>query len=159
MQQLAILNTREVKKIREALVQQFGFFFTDDYAYLKNDKERVFIINKDISKLELKNLIIDKTGLYFGEIMQNGEFRLSKEGAQLLVQKAKEAKEKLHNTIELSATEIKEYFQGFDLTKALGSENKLVLLFYDQKVLGCARYKEGKILNFLPKIHRGEVII
>ncbi|MBI2112916.1 hypothetical protein HYT52_05240 [Candidatus Woesearchaeota archaeon] len=159
MQILSILNTRDIKKIREALIQQFGFFFKDDYAYLKNDKYRVFIINKDISQLELNNLIIDKTGLYFGEIMKNGEFRLSKEGAQLLVHKAQELKEKLHNTIELNQNQVKEYFQGFDLPYNFGAENKQVLLFYEKNVLGCARYKEGKILNFLPKIHRGEVII
>ena len=156
MQQYTILNSREVKHIKETLVKQFGAAPREDYAYIQTAKDKLFIINKDLGKLELKNLIVDKVGLYFGEIMDNGEVRLSKEGAQLVV---REASGTLKSTVELSKEEVKRYFAGVDLERDLGVENRMVLLLYEKDILGCAKYKEGKILNFLPKIHRGEVIL
>ena len=63
------------------------------------------------------------------------------------------------NVVELDAKEVKQYFLGEQLEKDLGSEAKYVLLKFDGKVLGCARYKMERILNFMPKIHRGEVVI
>ena len=154
---LTILNTREVKKIKDALRQQFGHAFQEDYAYLQNDNNRVFIITKDVQQLELKNLKIDKMGLYAGEVMRNGEFRLSKEGAQLLVREAQVLGVGLKNTIELSEAEVKEYFSGNDLDYE--GEDRSVLLLYQGDTLGWAKLKDGKILNFLPKIHRGTVIL
>ena len=81
MKRLNFLNTREVKKIREQVIVDFGFFPKGDYAFLKSDKDRLFIVNKDVAKLELKNLRIDRMGLYLGEVKPN-QIRLSKEGAQ-----------------------------------------------------------------------------
>ena len=158
MQKLTILNTREIKKLREIVKKQFNHFPKEDYAYLMNEKNKVFLINKDIAKIELKNLRIDKMGLYFAE-WKNTEARLSKEGAQLLVNDAKRNKIKLENIIVFTKNEVKSYFEGNDLQKDLGEENKFVILEYDENVLGCAKYKEKIIINFLPKIHRGEVIV
>ena len=155
MQKLTILNTREIKKIREQCVKQFNNFLKEDYAYLLNEKERLFIVNKDISKINLKNLIIDKYGFYFAEVKEN-QVRLSKEGAQLLIQQADKP---LKNVVKLTNSELKDYFKGIDLDKNLGEESKLILLQHDNDTIGCARYKDNKILNFLPKMNRGEVII
>ena len=159
MQQLAILNTRDIKIIRERVQAQFGYFLEEGYAYLKNNQYKLFVVTKDISRLPLKNLIIDKLGLYFAETMRNGEVRLSKEGAQLLAAEAQKNKITLKNAVSLTSEELKEYFKGNDLDKDLGGESRMLLLFYHEDCFGCAKYKEGKILNFLPKIHRGEVIV
>ena len=158
MQKLIILNTRKVKKIKEALLQNFDYCLQEDYAYLINERKRVFIINKDLSRLDLEKLRIDKIGFYFAEF-KNNHLRLSKEGAQLLANEAKKNNKALKNVIDLNKEEMKEYFKGLDLEKDLGEENKFVLLKHDQRVFGCAKYKNGQILNFLPKIHRGEVIL
>tara|TARA_Y100000310_G_scaffold34190_1_gene32338 strand:+ start:1130 stop:1591 length:462 start_codon:yes stop_codon:yes gene_type:complete len=153
MQQLKILNSREVKRIKEIVVKDFGGFLNEDYAYLQNEKGKVYVINKDIAKIKLENLKIDKMGLYFAEV-KNNQVRLSKEGAQLLNLQNK----KLQNIVSLNNNEVKDYFSGKDLDKELG-ENKLVLLEYEGNILGCAKYKDQKILNFLPKNHRGTVIL
>lgn len=158
MQKLTILNTKEIKRLKEILSHEFGYFPRGDYVYLRNEKKRIFIISKDIAKIDLKKLIVDKVGLYFGENL-GAEFRLSKEGAQLLGLEARKNQVELKNVVKLNKEEVKEYFSGMNLVKELGSESKLVLLKYQQDILGCAKYKEGKILNFLPKIHRGEVIL
>ena len=155
MQKLKILNTRDIKKLKELLIKEFGCSLEKGYVYLKNEKNRVFIINRDISKVKLENLRVDRFGLYFAE-WKNNQVRLSKEGSQLLV---KEGKRKIKNLIELKDHEVKEYFQGNDLDQDLGEESRLVILKYQDNILGCAKYKEQRILNFLPKIHRREVII
>ena len=154
MQKLIILNTREIKKINEILVKKFGGKLSKEYAYLKNEKDRIFIVSKDIAKINLKNLRIDKLGFYFAEY-KNNHIRLSKEGAQLLAQEADDVK----NIVDLTENEVKMYFTGVDLNKNIGNEDHQVLLKYKDNILGCAKYKEGKILNYLPKIHRGEVIL
>ncbi len=158
MQSLTILNTREAKRIKELLLQQFGYALQEDYAYLKNEKNKIYIINKDAAKLDWKKLIIDKMGLYFAEDKET-EIRLSKEGAQLLAQEAKKNKKKMVKVVELTTEETKAYFQGLDVEKDAGGHNRMVLLQYKNNILGCAKYKEGKILNFLPKMYRGEAIL
>ena len=155
MQTLTILNSRDIKKIRQAFEETYGAFFTGDYVYLQGKDGRISLINKDIAKIDLKKLRVDKFGLYVAEL-KNNSVRLSKEGAQLL---AKEARDKLKNIVELDDREIKAYFHGVDLKKDLGPDAKFVLIEYKGDVVGCSKYKEGVILNYLPKIHRGEVIV
>lgn len=158
MQHLTILNTRDVKEIKEQLEQQFSYSLQEDYAYLKSENhDRIFIVNKDVAKIDFSKLRVDKMGLYFAELSKN-RVRLSKEGAQLLVLEARKNKKKVKNIINLNNEEIESYFQGLDLEKDLGAENRLILLQYKKDILGCAQYKDKRILNFLPKIHRGPVI-
>ena len=152
------LNNKEIKKIRESFLEEYGYFWQEDYGYVLSEKERLSIISKDIAAMDLKQLRIDKIGLYVAEI-KNNQVRLSKEGAQLLAQEAGKHKIALKNIHRLSAKEVQDYFKGLDLAKELGAESKLIILQHHDNVIGCARYKDGKILNFLPKIHRGEVIL
>jgi len=155
MQTLTILNTRDIKKIRKLFEDTYGSFFTGDYAYLQNKDGRLSLISKDMAKIDLQRLRVDKFGLYVAEIKGNS-VRLSKEGAQLL---AKEVRDKLKNIVKLDSREIKAYFHGIDLRIDLGAEARFVLIEYDGDIVGCSKYKEGIILNYLPKIHRGEVIV
>ncbi|HLD40025.1 MAG TPA: hypothetical protein VJB13_02695, partial [Candidatus Nanoarchaeia archaeon] len=126
MQTLTILNSRDIKRIRQVFEETYGAFFTGDYAYLQNKDGRLSLINKDIGKIDLQKLRVDKFGLYVAEIKGNS-VRLSKEGAQLL---AKEARDKLKNIVELDDREIKVYFHGIDLRKDLGAEAKFILIEY-----------------------------
>ncbi len=158
MQQLKILNTRDIKVLKEQLVKQFNYALEENYAYLQNEKDRVFVVNRDLAQIDLDKLRIDRLGLYFAEI-KPGQIRLSKEGAQLLVHEARKNKTTLKNSVMLTKVETRAYFAGVDLKKDLGEENRQVILMYEEDVMGCASYKEGKVLNFLPKIHRGEVIL
>ena len=155
MQKVVILNTREIKRLRQKFVEEYGTFIKGEYAFLKNEKDRIFLENKDIAKVELKNLRLDKMGLYFCE-SKKGIIRLSLQGAAFFVQnKENEVKNKL----ELSKDEIVEYFKGVDLNKDLGDESKFVILMYEGNVVGCSKYKDGVILNYLPKTNRGTVIV
>lgn len=158
MQTLTILNSKDIKRIKEIITTQFGHFLTTDYAYLRTDKDKIYLINKDVARIDWDKLIVDKAGMYFGEDKGN-EIRLSKEGAQLLALDAHKNKVELKNVVELDGEETKRYFLGEDLLTDLGAESRLVLLKYNHDFFGCAKYKEGKILNFMPKIHRGDVVL
>jgi|SRR3989344_779506 len=155
MQTLAILNTRDIKKIRQLFEEMYGAFFTSEYAYLQSKDGRLSLISKDIAAIDLQKLRVDKLGLYIAEVKGNS-VRLSKEGVQLLAQ---ESDGKLKNTVDLDSEEMKKYFNGEDLEKDLGTENRFVLLRYKGDIFSCAKYKDKVILNYLPKIHRGEVIL
>ncbi len=155
---LKILNSREIKRIREKIVEQFGFFLTGDYAFLQNEKNRVFVVNKDIEKIDKEKLRIDRAGLYFAEIMKN-EVRLSKSGVQLLANEAAKNGKKLKEIVELDKNELKSYFKGEDLSKDLGEDSRFILLKYDKEIFSCAKYKEKTIINFLPKVHRSNSVI
>ena len=93
------INTREIKRIKEILINEFGYFLTGDFAYLMNEKNRLFVVNKDLARIDLKKLRIDRIGLYFAEV-KNSQVRLSKEGTQLLAQEAKKDKKQLNNEIK-----------------------------------------------------------
>ena len=129
MQQLTILNSRDVKRIREQVVNQFGYFPEEDYAFLKGENDKVFIVSKDLARIDLKKLIVDRIGLYFAELRET-EVRLSKEGAQLLGRLARENKKELKNVVDFDEKEVKAYFAGVDVVKDLGKENRLRMLRY-----------------------------
>ena len=151
MQKLTILNAREIKQIKKKLQDQFGYEYQEYYAFLLNKKDRLFVVNKDISRIDLQQLKVDKYGMYFGEL--KNELRLSMGAAWLVGKKAQK------NIVEINETELKKYFLGEDLEKDLGTDNRFVLLKFQNDVVSCAKYKDQKILNFLPKIHRSKDVL
>ena len=151
MQKLKILNTREIKQIKNKLKEQFSYDYQEDYVFLLNRKDKLYVVNKDISRIDVEKLKVDKYGMYFGEL--KNELRLSMEAAWLVGKKAQK------NIVEINEKELKQYFFGEDLDKDLGEENRFVLLKFEKEVISCAKYKNGKILNFLPKIHRSKEVL
>lgn len=149
------LNSRQVKQLRQQVIEQYGAFFEQPFTFFQSSKERIFLVNQEINTLNLEKLRIDRIGLYFGE-MKPGFFRLSKEGAQLLVH---HCGNKVKPIITLTEEETIAYFQGDNLEKECGDENKAIILAFGKRILGCAQYKEGTILNFLPKTYRGTAIV
>ena len=156
---LKILNGKEIKKIKQILEKQFNYSLKKDYAYLENNKGKIYLVNKDISRIDLDNLRTDRFGIYFAE-RKNEWLRLSTEGAQLFALEAKKGKQDLTNVIELDKIELEQYYQGSDLIKEEFKENNnFVLLSYKKEIFSCAKVKDGKLLNYLPKIYRGTVIV
>ena len=68
-----------------------------------NEKNRLFVVNKDLAKIDLQKLRIDRIGLYFAEY-KNNQIRLSKEGAQLLFL---ETDDPVENIVDLSFEDVK----------------------------------------------------
>jgi NOL1/NOP2/fmu family ribosome biogenesis protein len=145
MQKLIILNTRKVKEISKLLKKQFNAVF-DFPVVMKSSKEKIYLINRDVSKIDLSKLKIDVMGLYFGEI-KTGELRLSIEGAQLIGPLAKK------NVLEINDKLARLWLKGYDLPVKTDMKGFLIVKNNDD-YLGCGKFKENKILNFIPKTRR-----
>ncbi|MBI2208281.1 hypothetical protein HYU50_02195 [Candidatus Woesearchaeota archaeon] len=146
MPQLKILNSREIKEIYFLIEKQWGAKLKLDCAFLKNQKNRVFIVNKDISKIDLSKLRINSIGMYFCEIDRLG-IRLSIEGSQIVGPKASK------NIIEINEEQAKKWLKGEDL-ETKENYSGFVILKNNDDFLGTGRYKEGKILNYVGKERR-----
>lgn len=158
MQQYTFLNMRELKAFREQMQDAFGYFPERDYAYLQSEKGKIFLVTKDVARIDIKKVRVDRPGFYFAEVF-NGQVRLSKEGTQRLFLDAKKKRKKLKNIILLTIEEVRQYSSGQTLDRELGGKTRFVVLQYKQDVLGTALYKEGKIHNYWPKEYRREVIV
>ncbi|NQV09192.1 hypothetical protein HQ529_05050 [Candidatus Woesearchaeota archaeon] len=149
MQKLKILNSKEVKEILSILKKQFGFESKLDYVFLMNEKNKIYIANKEVFDINIDNLNINSIGIYFA-FMKNKQIRLSIEGSQIIGPVSKK------NIVELHDNEAKLWMKGFDLFKT--TKNKgFVLIKNNNDFLGCGKQIEDKILNYVPKIRRLKV--
>ncbi len=151
MQNLKILNTRDVKEILKILDKQFGYSEKPNYTMLMSAKDKVYLINSDLQRIDLNNVKIDSIGLYFGE-HKDGKFRLSLEGSMLIGNKLKK------NVVELNIDERNQWLKGEALIKDLGEEAKFLVLKCGDDIIGCGRYKEKRVFNYMPKARRLSVI-
>jgi len=148
MQNLTILNKKQIKKILQLLNKQFGFKEDLNYVFLQNKDGKIFIINKSIGNLDLNKLRINSIGLYFCKLEDDG-LRMSIEGSQIIGNQAKK------NLVELNEKQIKEWIAGKDLERK--GFLSYVLIKHKKDFLGCGKAKENKILNFVPKTRRIKV--
>ena len=147
MPELKILNSKEIKEIYELLHEQWGAKLKLDYGFLKNNKNRVFIVSKDISKIDISKLRINSVGIYFCEIDKAG-IRLSIEGSQIVGPKAKK------NVVEIDDEETKRWFKGEDIEKDCMDCSGFIILKNKNDFLGSGKYSKDKILNYVGKTRR-----
>jgi len=147
MPQLTILNNKEIKKILKLIENQWDAKLKLDYAFLKNNRNRIFIVNKDISKIELEKLRINSFGMYFCET-RDSDIRLTIEGSQIVGPKATK------NIVEISSEDVKKWLKGEDLEKECNNCNGFVILKHNSDFLGTGKYKSGSILNYVSKARR-----
>ena len=147
MPELKILNNKEIKEIYRLIEKEWGAKIKLDYGFLKNNKNRIFVISKDISKIDVSKLRVNSVGLYFCEIDHAG-IRLSIEGSQMIGPKATK------NVVELSHEETRKWFRGEDLEKECSGCIGFVILKYKNDFLGNGKYVNGKILNYVGKSRR-----
>ncbi|MBI4919527.1 hypothetical protein HY837_06350 [archaeon] len=142
------LKNKEAKEIVKSIEKQWGakLDWTDKYFFIINNKEKLFIVNKEISSIEFEKLRIDKLGLYVAEIKDH-HIRLSIEGSQMIGPLAKK------NLVELDEDQMNSWMQGKDLD-IKGDYSGFVILKHEKDYLGTGRYSEGKIFNHVPKSRR-----
>ena len=146
MNSFNFLNKKEVKKILALLNEQFDTDITLNYEFLLSERDKVYIVNKDIAKIDLTRLRVNSVGLYFGELQSDG-LRLSIEGSQLVGPTAKK------NVLELTEKELKEWMRGEELIKTL-NHSGFVIIKYGDDYFGCGKAVNGKVLNYYPKVRR-----
>lgn len=150
MRRLKILNKKEIKQILRKIKEQWGAELDLDYAFLMSPKNKIYIVNRDVSKIDLSKLNINNIGLYFGELKLD-ELRLSIEGTQIVGEKANK------NIVELNKEQAREWFRGenVEIDEDL---HGFILLKHNNDFLGCGKYSIGRILNFVAKARRVELI-
>ena len=146
MHQLKVLNTKEIKEILKLIENQWNAKLKLDYTFLRNNKNRIFIINKDIVKIQLEKLRINSIGMYFCEIDKLG-IRLSIEGSQIVGPLASK------NVTEISEEQEKQWLKGEDL-EIKGNYSGFVIIKHNNDFLGSGKYKDGRILNYVSKSRR-----
>lgn len=147
MNSLDILNTKKIKKIMNLVKEQWDCSPEMDYAFLMNNENRIFIVNKDISEIDLSKIRINSMGLYFGELVHE-ELRLSLDGAQIIGPYAKK------NVVELDNAQKRRWLRGFDIEIELKDIPGFVIIKSGDDYIGCSKYKHGKLLNFVHKTRR-----
>lgn len=145
MQNLHILNSKETKEILSLLKSQFDFTAKLDYAFLRN-KEDLYIIGRDVAKIDTKKFRINNLGLYFGEI-KNNSLRLSIEASQLI------GNESGKNILTLDDEQVLYWIAGENI-RVETSLRGYVLIKNKKDYLGCGYVKDKTLLNYIPKERR-----
>ena len=140
------LNSKQIKVLKQKLKGQFGFESPLDYAFLKNAKNKVFIINRDIERVDFEKLRINSTGTYFCE-EKDTEVRMSIEGSQII------GPNSTKNVIDLDQKQQRQWLKGEDLEYP-GTSPGFVILRCEDDFLGCAKHKQDKLFNYVPKERR-----
>lgn len=146
MQNLRILNNKEIKQVLNKIKTQFGIKEIKlNLGMLRNKEGKIFLITKDINKVNLDKLRINELGLYIAR--EDKGIRLSIEGSYLF---GKYATKNVHETDDADA-----YFwmTGEDISCKKEFKD-FVIIKYKDNYLGTGKWKENKILNFIPKERR-----
>ena len=142
------LNRKEIKHILCQLEEQWGFTQDLDYAFFMNNQRRVALVNKEFALVVDAKLRINSVGLYFCELMENGEVRLSIEGSQLI------GPHSTKNIVSVDFVSAKQWMFGQDLEIPFGEATTFVILKHGNYFLGCGRYKNGVVSNHVSKNRR-----
>ncbi len=142
-----ILNSKEQKQIWRMVEVQWGIAQKPDGVLLRNNKNNIFLVNRDIEKALDQNLRIDAAGLYILEQPNPNEMRLSVEGTQLLGSHATK------NIIDLDERNAREWLKGRNVeTKIVTKEFQIVR--HKNNYMGCGKLSGKELRNYMPKTRR-----
>lgn len=143
---LEVMNSKATKEIMKMIYDQFGIIHKFEFAFTKNSKDKIYVINRDVERISFDKLRIDSAGLYIGTIQPDG-FRPSIEGAQLL------GKFATKNVIEITLEQKHDWMKGNDIDLP-GEEERIVIVKWNNDFVGAGKIKNGKLLNAIPKSRR-----
>jgi len=144
---LKILNKKAIKEVLKKIKGQWDAEVDfGDKVFLEGKDNDIFIINRDISRIDLTKIRINSMGLYIGQQMVDG-FRLSIEGSQIVGPKAKK------NILEVDEKRAREWLKGYELDVRENLSGYLIIK-HCADFLGCGKVKDNKVLNYVPKNRR-----
>ncbi len=137
------LNKKEKENILNKIKEQFEIKeIILEENMVQNKDGKIFLITKDLSKVNLEKLRINELGLYIGK--DDKELRLTIEGSQIF---GKNARKNIH---EISKEEVKIWMSGEDIP-CDKIYNGFVIVKHKDNFLGTGKYKDNEILNYVPK--------
>ena len=141
--QLRILNKKEISRILNKVKAQFGINdIKFNYGMLQNKEGKIFFITSSLNKVDLNKLRINELGLYV--IKDDKEIRLTIEGSQIFGEYATK------NVLEVDEDDAYGWMSGNKI-KCDKVYNGFVIIKHKDNYLGSGKYKEGVILNYIPK--------
>ena len=138
-----VLPSKKIREIKRLVKDTWDYKGKLDYVFFTKER-KIYIINKDIAKIDFEKLRINSIGLYFGELNERNQLRLSIEGSQIIGPKSAK------NILELNNEQAKLWIKGADIESDCNIDN-FVIIKNKNDFLGCGKPKNGKILNFVPK--------
>lgn len=159
MQNMHILNSRETKHILEKLESQYGWDVNKgdlDFIFLMNKDNRLYVVSRNLGDINTELLKIDSIGIYFGELYKE-TIRLSIEGAQII------GSATTKNIVEIDHDSMIEWVKGGDIMFEDCGRDFVIVKHIDEKtgkgdILGCGKYKGGKLINYVSKSRRLVVV-
>jgi len=138
------LGNKEKKLLLAQLQEQFGFSGKLNYNFFINPDKKIFIFNKNL-EVDFSKIRVNSLGLYFANT--KNELRLSIEGSQLIGPHSRK------NIFEIEDKQLQDWMHGRDIETENGFKG-FVLIKNKEDFYGTGKYKEGKILNYIPKERR-----
>ncbi len=146
---LQILTQKEKQEILDLLKEGFGILKLPGIIS-KRGEERLFLFQGDFDENKIKllesTIPIERVGIYLGK-MQEGQIRLSIDGAQLLKNQITK------NIFEVDSKDMEKWMHGSELQIATGKRGFIIIKYKDD-FLGTGKASESKITNFIPKSRR-----
>ena len=141
------VRSKELKEFTKLIEEQWGAVpdLFSKVAFAKS-KERIYMVNRDLDRIDLEQLRINNVGIYIAEV-KNTQVRLSIEGAQIIGPVA------TRNVHEISEDQLKEWLKGNDV-EVDGDYDGFVILRCGDDFVGSGKFKEGTIFNYVPKARR-----
>jgi len=143
------IKNKEIEKLVE---KNYGCKIKFSGIFYRTSKEKIWLISKRIRDVDLRNVMVNSFGLFFGRLKRNEKIQLSIEGAQIIGKMAKK------NIVEIDEKNLARYLQGFDIeAKDIRSceLNNFVIVKYGEDILGTGILREGNLVeNLLPKTRR-----
>lgn len=154
------MKRKEASSLLDQVGEEYGCdaksLLIDDYVFLISDKNKVYIVNEKLKDINMDSLRINSYGLYFCEVNRE-KIRLSIEGSQIIGPIATK------NVTKFDDITAKKWIMGEDIEEWAEETSGFIIIKHEVKVadsktmtdyLGCGKYKEGRILNFIPKQRR-----
>lgn len=145
MKDFRILNSKQTREIYSMLEARYGFSAKLDFSFLKN-KDDIYLISRDLAKVDVKKLNINSLGLYFGEV-KNDSIRLSIDATNMIGSKLGK------NILMLDEEQAMYWIKGDDLPLQTDMKG-IVVVKHNQDYLGSGIIKNGILLNHVPKERR-----
>ena len=143
---ITILKSKERRAFLNMVHAQWGGDWKPEEAFAQNTQHRIFLVTPDLAKIEWQRLRISSVGLYIAEVHKE-RVRLSIEGSQLIGPTATK------NIVDVPRETAMLWLKGHDI-EVEGEFTGYVIVKSGTDYFGSGPWKEGMLLNHVPKIRR-----
>jgi len=149
--QIKILNRKEKKEIEKKTEKQFGIKSLP-YLLFQTNKGKIRGYSGNLSREEIQTLLktvnIEINGIYLFNLEQDGQLRISHDAVSLFKDKITK------NIIEINEEQADKFLHGEDIYIDDQETKSIVVLKFQDNLVGSGKLSQGRITNFVPKERR-----